>query len=735
MHLLSPLFAAFVVLGALPLLIHLHGRRRAQVRKLPTLLFLKASHRRVAQRTRLRHLLLLLVRVLLFSTIPLLLARPFVETESDLPTQVSQVQRAVIIFDDSLSMNYAPQSHLKLGSVPLFDRGRKLANRLVDGLPLGSEAALILGSRSSEAPVSQLTSDRTRLYSAISSLRPSYRSSDLPSAFKRASQILSSQRGALKRIYVVSDISAHALDPSLQPPGETEVSLLDVRDGQALPNCAVADLRAEPALNMGPRALRVMAEVANFGETPQKELQVTLRVDGKAVAKGLLDLQSRGRAIKRFVHILPPPQEAGTSAPSPDSPPVQGRLHHLSVRISPDALPLDDERHLRVDVQAALRVLLLDGDPRNLRRDDEAYFVEMALRPSERDDSGLQLFNRTLEENFADLSEFDAVILLNAKAQELSRRGLDRLLLDYVQKGGGLLVGLGDNVDIEAYNRVLAALLPRPLAVVKTAGALFRVDAEGSETERSTQGPGEHLSRLYRSHPVLQPFLTGRASESLLSASFARYVLLQPSPRNDGGVTPLLSFESGAPALLERLVGRGRVLLFTSTLDRDWNDLPIQTAFLPLLQQMAQHLSRAPQKKNENETLIGQAREIKLQAGESRVEVTLPSGSARLFERLWGRKQLAFTDTREPGFYRVAAAGETGVLKTQPGEHFVVNVDPTESDLQMAPASRLAALQRPLLQNEGALGKKTRRRVELWHALGWVLLVLLLCESVLLRKK
>ncbi|HND09601.1 MAG TPA: BatA domain-containing protein, partial [Pseudomonadota bacterium] len=99
MHLLSPIYAAFLFLGILPILIHLHGRRRAQVRKLPTLLLLRASSRRVAQRTRLRHVLLLLLRVLLLVAIPFLLARPFAETDSDLPVQVSQTQRAVLIFD------------------------------------------------------------------------------------------------------------------------------------------------------------------------------------------------------------------------------------------------------------------------------------------------------------------------------------------------------------------------------------------------------------------------------------------------------------------------------------------------------------------------------------------------------------------------------------------------------------------------------------------------------------
>ncbi|HMU41587.1 MAG TPA: VWA domain-containing protein [Pseudomonadota bacterium] len=738
MHLLSPGYAAFVALGLLPVLIHLHGRRRAQAQKLPTLLLLRASHRRVAHRTRLLHLLLLGLRVALLVAIALLLSRPFVEADSDLPSQASQVQRAVVILDDSLSMNYTPGTELGLGSQTLFERGRKRATRIVDGLPLGSEAALLLGSRGGEAPVGELTSDRTRLYSALSAVKPSVRATDLPQAVKRAAQLLSRHKGVPKRIYIVSDLSLHALEASLVPPAETEISLVDVREGKALPNCAVTDLRAEPAVHMGPRAVRMMAEVANFGVETKKNLPVTLLVDGKAVAKGLVDLQPGGRAVKRFIHILPPPRETGTAAPGSEAALLAaGGPHHLAVQIEPDALAADNERHLRLDLQSNLRVLVLDGDPRNLRRDDEAYYVEVALRPSDRpsdrDDSPLQLTTRSLDEGLSGLAEFDAVMLLNAKAQDLSRRGIERGLLEYVQKGGGLLIALGDNVEVEAYNRVLVDLLPQPLAAVKTSGALM--SAKEDEGARSTQGPGEHLSQLDKRHPVLQPFLAGRAGESLLSASFARYVLLQPMPRVEGQVQVLLSFESGAPALLERGVGRGRVLLFTSTLDRDWNDLAIQPSFLPLLQHIARHLSRAGWQKSESETLIGQTREVTLAPGDSRMEVTLPSGATRMIERLSGRKQFGFGDTRAPGFYRVATAGDTGVLKPRPGEHFVVNVDATESDLTMAPASRLAALQRPLLKSSDPSGKNAKRRVELWHGLGWVLLVLLLSEALLLRKR
>ena len=115
--------------------------------------------------------------------------------------------------------------------------------------------------------------------------------------------------------------------------------------------------------------------------------------------------------------------------------------------------------------------------------------------------------------------------------------------------------------------------------------------------------------------------------------------------------------------------------------------------------------------------------------------MTLPSGRPALFERdkVAGRKALAFADTDEPGIYRVAAAGRDGVLRPRRDATFVVNVDAAESDLtRIDPRAAGAARRRRRRQGGGG---RAQRRVELWHALGAALLLLLLGEALLLRRK
>jgi hypothetical protein len=760
MHFLSPWYAALVVLGALPVIIHLMGRRRARVQPLPTLLLLYASHRRVAQRTQVRHIALLLLRMLVCIAAPLVLAKPFFETTSDLPARASAQQSAVLVLDDSLSMRYVaptgagPLSAASRRGESLFARAKKRATRLIEALPPSADVALVLGSRGNAAPQAELTHDRARLFSVLSGLSPSMKAGDLAGGVRRAAQILTTVRHSARHIYLITDGSVQALQ-GIRPLSDTELSVVDVSDGQPLANRGIVDIRSEPAPGGSGQGLRISIEVANYSDAPIKELTATLSIDGQAIASGLLDVPASGRVAKRFLHSFrkterpllpspPSPAEPSDRRPPPEpSESVQGGLHHISVALEPDALAEDDVRHLRVEVQRHIRVLLLDGEPRALRRDDEVYYIEMALHPGDRlagEEAPFVVTTVPIDEHLPALGDFDVVLLCNAKAQELSRRQLERALRSYVAEGGGLFIALGDNVDVDAYNAALADVLPQPLAVTKTTGQLERErssEDEGKSREEAPLGNGEHLGRFDRRHTLLQPFLHGRADDSLLAARFNRYVLLRPTPKTTSGSGVVLSFESGAPALLERSLGRGRVMLFTSTLDRDWNDLPIQPAFLPLLQQIVRYLARAPLRESEQPTLVGQPREVRLQSGDARVEVTLPSSNKRLFERLGGRQILTFNDTHEAGFYRVAAASESGPWHPRPAEFFVVNVDPAESDLRHATVEQIKALERPppAAKDSAETAGPPQRRVELWHYIALVILFFLLGEALLLRQK
>ena len=52
----------------------------------------------------------------------------------------------------------------------------------------------------------------------------------------------------------------------------------------------------------------------------------------------------------------------------------------------------------------------------------------------------------------------------------------------------------------------------------------------------------------------------------------------------------LMQFDNTEPALVERQVGDGSVILFASAMDLEWNNLPLQSLFLPFVHETLRHL-------------------------------------------------------------------------------------------------------------------------------------------------
>jgi hypothetical protein len=110
-----------------------------------------------------------------------------------------------------------------------------------------------------------------------------------------------------------------------------------------------------------------------------------------------------------------------------------------------------------------------------------------------------------------------------------------------------------------------------------------------------------------------------------------RYALLEPTPA--AATEVLLRYEDGAPALVERQVGDGRVLWFTTTVDRDWTDLPIRTAYLPFVRHVVDYLATRGRTSGAEAAFVGERLEVPLPARTERVEVLVPSGESLVFER------------------------------------------------------------------------------------------------------
>jgi len=130
----------------------------------------------------------------------------------------------------------------------------------------------------------------------------------------------------------------------------------------------------------------------------------------------------------------------------------------------------------------------------------------------------------------------------------------------------------------------------------------------------------------------------------------------------------LIATEDGAPLLLERRIGTGRLLLFTSSLDNSWNDLPVQPVFVNFMAEASRWL--AGEGAVGAQQLTGAALQLP-NAGGGAVQVVDPEG----------RELLSLSATRSASSVRLPRSGIYQLVTPARETLIAVNPDPRESDL------------------------------------------------------
>jgi hypothetical protein len=87
-------------------------------------------------------------------------------------------------------------------------------------------------------------------------------------------------------------------------------------------------------------------------------------------------------------------------------------------------------------------------------------------------------------------------------------------------------------------------------------------------------------------HPVFRVF---GGTGALGNVTFARAVVLTVPDT----AAVVARYSDGSPALVEERSGAGRVMIFASDLNHQWNDFPVQPAFVPFVHELFRYLALA----------------------------------------------------------------------------------------------------------------------------------------------
>jgi hypothetical protein len=624
---------------ALPLWLHFRHRREQTVPFPAVAVLIRVAALR-SPRLKLRDLLVLIARLLALAAFVLAMARPglLVTRPGGIRTGMALAQ--VIVLDDSLSMRQRGQA-----GRTAFEEAREVALSEIGRLRPGDGAAIVLSGFPARSLHDELLFDYDQARAALEHVTPSYRSGDVGAALRIAARLLEDSPLPQREVVLVTDLAdAEWQERGIPWSAESGIGfrVLAAAEGSAPDNLSVERVHVAPSGEGTYREVDIESRIANHGRQDREQLEVVLELDGQELARASVDVPAGGTAIKRFHHRA-----------------AEDGAHRGLVRIPKDALPEDDSRHFTVVTRRSLKALVIDGDYRPGSYRDEAFYLHRALETPSPGEVPISPF--VVDETTAEtgpLSGYDVVFLVGVEEPSPALSGR---LVDFVEAGGGLFVAPGGRGGkLEG----LEPILPASIRSVRKARA--------SRPARVTA--------INRAHPVFEPF--GDGPSGLEQTRITGHLLVEPDPISERSV--LAELGGGVPLLLERTVERGRVMLLTTTLDRDWTDLPIRPGFLPLVQRSARHLAGRLGEREPRRVRVGATVELEVSKGMQRMLVLGPDNEERAFpaKELTGQSAIAFKGTERPGPYRVwAEVPDLGGLVELTGSEFVVETDPAESDL------------------------------------------------------
>jgi len=614
---LTPLFLIGLLAALIPVAIHLIRREKPPKVMFSTIRFLKKTSKKLVLFQHLQQIALLLLRAAVIVLLVLAFARPLFN-QSVARLLDADPQSAVILLDMSMSMRWQDN----------FDQAKAEALAVVDRLSGDDELGLIAFSGTAEV-VRELDTEGGQVRELIESFdEPGFGRTRYYPNLRLADQMLEDSRYEHRAIYLISDfqeVGLQGADESWKLAPGVALYLIDVGSADS-ENLVLTDVRSPEQLLEDSAQQQILARIRSTGSQYLDSGEVSLSLNGQMVDRRPVDLTDRSEQVVTFaVDFEAEGDYVG------------------EIRVAGDNFSDDNSYYFTVDVLPKINVLLVNGEASDNWFDDEGHWFGLAVSSTDSSPFSLETIDPT-ELSAAAMRQSDVVALLNVGQLTSSQAAA---LSEYVVNGGSLLIAPGDRIDARAFNQQLGEVSPARLEQV---GLLGRDDYLV-------------IADYDRRHPILRPL------GSDWSARFQGHWRLTPS--EDANV--LMQFDNTEAALVEKDVGEGKVLLFASSLDLEWNNLALQGLFLPFVHEALRHLVRSEVGQSAYE--IGDS--INLAQFVSEAEVSVLDANGRSVSLEANSLQRATS----PGLFTATS----GAVSSR----YAVNILPEESDFTRIATSTL----------------------------------------------
>lgn len=633
-------------------------------------MFVRRVPQRTIRRRQVQNLLLLLLRCLAFGLLALAFVRPYFDSAK--AGWGEKTRATVLLLDNSFSMRFENR----------FEQAKSRAQALIAEARGNDQLAIIAFNQGFEV-INRLTGDASQLKTSLGQLQPGYHATDYIQALRGAESLLREVAASEKRIYLITDFQATGMPTAENPyrlPQGIKLELIDLGN-QKTANVTVTDLGATSIIYQPKYSEKLTVRIANFGTEEKTGIQAEFLLNERTVEKREIRIAARDFTTVEFTGFN-----------------LNEGINQCAIQLAGDDVAIDNRFVFTLRRATQAKALAIETATRGR---SESFYLRNALTTGENIPFDLEV-KTAGSVNPSEVSSYQVIVINDATISP----ALATQIVKQVESGSGLIIAAGPHTEGSTFNQVFQNIAPATL---------------GGPAE--LRGNYVALSEIKADHPIFEIF---RQSGRLASAKVFGYQRAQPREN----ATVLARYEDGSPALIETTHGKGKILLFTSTLDASWSDLPLKSLYLPFLRQMTRYLAEREE-------------QAWHPVGEVFMAVAAPDGSAPAVDspagaRLTNLRQTGDGETiipaAEPGFYRLRYPTQAAAV--------AVNANSRESDLAKLDAQAfLAGITGSAPQSAEAQSEEARlskeeveARQRFWLYLLLAALAFFIAEGVVARR-
>ncbi len=524
MEFVNPGFLFGLLAVSIPVIIHLFNFRRYKKLYFTNVSFIKELKLQTQKQSHLKHLLVLLMRILAIAAIVFAFSQPFIPFSNN-SIQTFE-QNAVSIYIDN---SFSEESESGKGSV--LDAAKEKAKEIASVYKSSDIFQLLTNDFEGRH---QRFVSRDEFASMVDEVTLSPVVKTIADVMSRQEDLFSGQPAKIKTAYEISDFQKGVMKGDFHQADSTIVTYFILLKALNQNNLYVDSCWFETPVQQVNQSVKLNVRIVNSSDNSFEKIPVKLMINGQQKALASFDIKPNADVV-----VTMPYNNYETG------------IQNGSVEITDYPVTFDDTFYFSYFVSTLTPILSINGTNEN--RWLSALFSN---------DSTFLFRNEN--ENNIDYSSFSSYKMIVLNELNSISSGLSQEIQQFVGNGGTLVVLPSDHIDFDSYRNFLNSM------------------KAGYFTEPDTTDT--RIDYVNFEHPLFADVFEKIPENIDLPVVFKSYpIKIETKSR----VEILLKMQNGQIFLCQQPYEKGRVFLFAVPFETSFSNFPKHAIFVPTLYKIA----------------------------------------------------------------------------------------------------------------------------------------------------